>query len=66
MKTSDTPALLTPAEVARLFSCDAKTVTRWVKDGKLTAIKTPGGHRRLSAAQPLIAEALAYRDGGAS
>jgi len=38
--------LLTPAEVASLFRVDPKTVTRWAKAGKLTAIKTLGGHRR--------------------
>ncbi len=38
--------LLTPAEVAALFSVDPKTVTRWAKAGKLTAIRTLGGHRR--------------------
>lgn len=39
-------ALLTPAEVAALFRVDPKTVTRWAKTGKLTAIRTLGGHRR--------------------
>ena len=38
--------LLTPSEVATLFRVDPKTVTRWAKAGKLTAIKTLGGHRR--------------------
>ena len=38
--------LLTPAEVATLFRVDPKTVTRWAKAGKLTSIKTLGGHRR--------------------
>ena len=38
--------LLTPAEVAKLFRVDPKTVTRWAKVGKLTAIRTLGGHRR--------------------
>jgi len=38
--------LLTPAEVASLFRVDPKTVTRWAKAGKLTSIKTLGGHRR--------------------
>ena len=39
-------ALLTPAEVAALFRVDPKTVTRWAKAGKLTSIRTLGGHRR--------------------
>jgi len=38
--------LLTPAEVAAMFRVDPKTVTRWAKAGKLTAIRTLGGHRR--------------------
>jgi excisionase family DNA binding protein len=38
--------LLTPAEVASLFRVDPKTVVRWAKAGKLTAIRTLGGHRR--------------------
>ena len=38
--------LLTPAEAAKLFRVDPKTVTRWAKAGKLTAIRTLGGHRR--------------------
>lgn len=38
--------LLTPSEVAEIFRVDPKTVTRWAKSGKLTAIRTLGGHRR--------------------
>ncbi|MEU4410670.1 BldC family transcriptional regulator [Streptosporangium sp. NPDC023963] len=38
--------LLTPGEVALLFRVDPKTVTRWAAAGKLTSIRTPGGHRR--------------------
>ena len=38
--------LLTPAEVAEIFRVDPKTVTRWARAGKLTAIRTLGGHRR--------------------
>ncbi len=38
--------LLTPAEVAALFRVDPKTVTRWAKAGKLTSMRTLGGHRR--------------------
>ncbi len=38
--------LLTPAEVASMFRVDPKTVTRWAKAGKLTSIRTLGGHRR--------------------
>ena len=38
--------LLTPREVAAMFRVDPKTVTRWAKAGKLSAIRTLGGHRR--------------------
>ena len=44
--SSDQEVLLTPAEVAALFRVDPKTVTRWAKSGKLTSIRTLGGHRR--------------------
>ena len=43
---SDSQVLMTPAEVAALFRVDPKTVTRWADAGKLTAIRTLGGHRR--------------------
>jgi excisionase family DNA binding protein len=38
--------LLTPGEVAALFRVDPKTVTRWAAAGRLSSIRTPGGHRR--------------------
>ena len=37
--------LLTPGEVAALFRVDPKTVTRWAASGRITSIRTPGGHR---------------------
>ena len=42
----DAERLLTPAEVAAMFRVDPKTVTRWARDGRLTAVRTLGGHRR--------------------
>jgi excisionase family DNA binding protein len=42
----DAEALLSPAEVAQLFRVDPKTVTRWANAGKLTSMRTLGGHRR--------------------
>ena len=48
MTNTDSP-LLTPGEVARLFRVDPKTVTRWAMEGKLTCIRTLGGHRRFKA-----------------
>lgn len=38
--------LLLPMEVAALFKVDPKTVTRWALSGRLTSIRTIGGHRR--------------------
>jgi len=38
--------LLTPGEVAKQFRVDPKTVTRWAAAGRISSIRTPGGHRR--------------------
>ncbi|HKY74873.1 MAG TPA: BldC family transcriptional regulator [Acidimicrobiia bacterium] len=38
--------LLTPGEVAALFRVNAKTVTRWARAGKISTVRTLGGHRR--------------------
>jgi excisionase family DNA binding protein len=46
-----TALLLTPAEVAAAFRVDPKTVTRWAKSGKLSSIRTLGGHRRYLEAE---------------
>lgn len=50
--------LLTPGEVAKLFRVDPKTVTRWAHAGKLSTVRTLGGHRRYRAV-----EIQALRDG---
>ncbi|MBX9245691.1 helix-turn-helix domain-containing protein [Actinotalea ferrariae] len=50
-RTEAPGALLTPSEVASMFRVDPKTVTRWAKAGKLSAIRTLGGHRRYSEAE---------------
>lgn len=47
----DEAELLTPHEVASLFGVDPKTVTRWARAGRLTAIRTLGGHRRYVGAE---------------
>ncbi|GAB2461895.1 BldC family transcriptional regulator [Xylanimonas ulmi] len=47
----ESEVLLTPAEVASLFRVDPKTVTRWAKAGKLSSIRTLGGHRRYKEAE---------------
>ena len=43
--------LLTPAEVAVMFRVSPKTVTRWARAGKISAIRTLGGHRRFRASE---------------
>lgn len=48
---SNAEELLTPSEVAALFRVDPKTVTRWAKAGKLSCVKTLGGHRRYLASE---------------
>jgi len=57
---------LTPAEVASLFRVDPKTVTRWAKSGKLTSIRTLGGHRRYkeSEVKALLGAVSFNRNGG--
>jgi excisionase family DNA binding protein len=45
------PALMTPGEVAALFRVDPKTVTKWARRGKLSPIRTLGGHRRYKTAE---------------
>ena len=43
---SEQEELLTPSEVAAMFRVNPKTVTRWARSGKISAIRTLGGHRR--------------------
>jgi excisionase family DNA binding protein len=45
------PEILTPGEVARLFRVSPPVVLRWVQEGRVTSIKTPGGARRFPSAQ---------------
>ena len=49
----DAEVLLTPKEVAQRVHVNPKTVTRWAKAGKLTAIRTLGGHRRYRESEVL-------------
>jgi excisionase family DNA binding protein len=34
-----------------MFRVDPKTVTRWARAGKLTSVRTLGGHRRYREAE---------------
>lgn len=60
---SESEPLLTPAEVAAMFRVDPKTVTRWAKAGKISSVRTLGGHRRYLASevQALLAGVPAQR-----
>jgi excisionase family DNA binding protein len=53
--------LLTPSEVAAMFRVNPKTVTRWHRTGKVSAIRTLGGHRRFKASE--IRRLLAQGEG---
>jgi excisionase family DNA binding protein len=47
MRASATSAeLMSTGQVARLFCVDQSTVLRWAKAGRLTTVRTLGGHRR--------------------
>ncbi len=43
--------LLTPSEVAVMSRVNPKTVTRWARAGKISAVRTLGGHRRFRASE---------------
>ena len=40
--------LLTPSEAAELLSVSPTTIRLWARNGRLTSVKTPGGHRRFN------------------
>ncbi len=65
-RVPDAEPLLTPSEVAAMFRVDPKTVTRWAKAGKLTSIRTLGGHRRYREAEvrQLLGQIPQQRDSG--
>ncbi len=61
--------LLTPGEVAALFRVDPKTVTRWAASGRISSIRTPGGHRRFRESEVralLRGEVSMSQDGAAA
>ncbi len=43
-------AALTTHQAARLLGVSLPTVVKWIKQGRLEAYKTPGGHRRIPEA----------------
>jgi excisionase family DNA binding protein len=62
VETIETEELLTPSEVAAMFRVNPKTVTRWARAGRISYIKTLGGHRRFKASE--IRRLLAEADAG--
>jgi DNA-binding transcriptional MerR regulator len=56
-QNTEVETLMKPGEVAALFDVDPKTVSSWADAGKLTVVRTLGGHRRY-----LQAEVLALRN----
>jgi molybdopterin-binding protein len=50
--------LLTPREAARMLGISYPTIKKWILDGKLKTVQTPGGHHRLTEAslKPFISE----------
>ena len=43
-------SLLTSYQVGALLQVNPSSVNKWVKDGRIPAFRTPGGHRRIRAA----------------
>jgi excisionase family DNA binding protein len=39
---------LTTGQAAAIFDVDPDTVLRWIKSGEIKAVRTPGGHYRIS------------------
>lgn len=56
----DPDHLLTSSEVGQLLQVNASSVKKWVNDGRIAAHRTPGGHRRIRAAD-LVAFLTAHR-----
>ena len=46
MPRDETGELMTTGEVASLCRVDPKTVARWASEGRISSVRTPGGHRR--------------------
>ena len=45
----DAERLLTSHEVGALLQVNPSSVNKWVKEGRISAFRTPGGHRRIRA-----------------
>ncbi|CNF62986.1 DNA binding domain%2C excisionase family [Mycobacterium tuberculosis] len=60
--TGETPGqldkLLTGAEIAALFRVNPRQPAKWVRQGRIKSVRTPGGHHRYreSAVRALLAD----------
>lgn len=53
MTSAGFPDYVTGPEVAAMFRVDTRTVSRWAREGKLSPVRTPGGHLRFLRADVL-------------
>jgi excisionase family DNA binding protein len=45
------PSYLRSSQVAEILHVSVKTVARWAKEGRLSSVRTLGGHRRYPEAE---------------
>jgi excisionase family DNA binding protein len=55
----DQSDMIRPAEAARMLGVTTRTVANWTDDGKLHAIRLPGGSRRYRRADIAALAAIA-------
>lgn len=48
MANTDLDRLLTSHEAGWYIQVNPSSINKWVKEGKLKAFRTPGGHRRIT------------------
>jgi excisionase family DNA binding protein len=53
-ETIDPDQLLTSTEVGNLLQVNPSSVKKWVNEGYIIAFRTPGGHRRIRAADLVV------------
>ena len=47
---ANSATLMTPREAARMMGISYPTLKKWILDGKINTVQTPGGHHRLTEA----------------
>ena len=50
-KNASHEALYSTGEVAEMFGVTIKTVLSWIKQDKVSAFRTPGGHYRINESE---------------